>query len=215
MRAAALSARGRPAQNKLFVASTPIRETRSHLSRLKPLERLAFRYCHPAPPRAHPAASDPGCKECSVDDEDNLGRAITIDLMILCCSYAREWHEKLRELRESRAGLSLTVKTGPRSPERRNSERPEITIKPAFKLLREDQQTPLKVDPSGALNLSTGSPSPELSSPKSSPSPDTSQRISPSRSPQGYRPPSYTSVELCVVCGDRASGNSNPTASSS
>ena len=128
--------------------------------------------------------------------------------MILCCSYAREWHEKLRELRESRAGLSLTVKTGPRSPERRNSERPEITIKPAFKLLREDQQIPLKVDPSGALNLSTGSPSPELSSPKSSTSPDTSQRISPSRSPQGYRPPSYTSVELCVVCGDRASGNS-------
>ena len=61
LRAAALSARGRPAQNKLFVASTPIRETRSHLSRLKPLERLAFRYCHPAPPRAHLAASDPGC----------------------------------------------------------------------------------------------------------------------------------------------------------
>jgi hypothetical protein len=121
-------------------------------------------------------------------------------------NYAREWHEKLRELRESRAGLSLTVKTGPRSPERRNSERPEITIKPAFKLLREDQHIPLKVDPSGALNLSTGSPSPELSSPKSSTSPDTSQRISPSRSPQGYRPPSYTSVELCVVCGDRASG---------
>merc|ERR1719278_1955643 len=121
-------------------------------------------------------------------------------------NYAREWHEKLRELKESRAGLSLTVKTGPRSPERRNSERPEITIKPAFKLLREDQQTPLKVDPSGALNLSTGSPSPELSSPKSSTSPDTSQRISPSRTPQGYRPPSYTSVELCVVCGDRASG---------
>lgn len=131
-------------------------------------------------------------------------------MILLCCSYAREWHEKLRELRESRAGLSLTVKTGPRSPERRNSERPEITIKPAFKLLREDQQIPLKVDPSGALNLSTGSPSPELSSPKSSTSPDTSQRISPSRSPQGYRPPSYTSVELCVVCGDRASGNSNP-----
>ena len=54
------AARGRAAQNKLFVASTPIRETRSHLSRPKPLERLAFRYCHPAlPPRAHPAASDP------------------------------------------------------------------------------------------------------------------------------------------------------------
>ena len=126
-----------------------------------------------------------------------------------CFSYAREWHEKLRELRESRAGMTLTVKSGPRSPDRqrRNTgDRPEITIKPAFKLLREDHQPgPLKVDPSGALNLSTGSPSPELGSPKSS-SPDTSQRISPARSPQGYRPPSYTSVELCVVCGDRASG---------
>jgi len=123
-------------------------------------------------------------------------------------NYAREWQEKLRELRESRAGLSLTVRPGPRSPDhhRGSLDRPEITIKPAFKLLREDQQLPLKVDPSGALNLSTGSPSPELGSPKSSTSPDTSQRISPSRSPQGYRPASYTSVELCVVCGDRASG---------
>merc|ERR1719461_2392003 len=70
-----------------------------------------------------------------------------------------------------------------------------------------DAQSPLKVDPSGALNLSTGSPSPELTSPNSSSSPDTSSaRISPARSPQGYRPPSYNSVELCVVCGDRASG---------
>ena len=72
-----------------------------------------------------------------------------------------------------------------------------------------DAQSPLKVDPSGALNLSTGSPSPELTSPNSSNSPDTTlqtARISPARSPQGYRPPSYNSVELCVVCGDRASG---------
>ena len=138
-------------------------------------------------------------------------------------SYAREWHEKLRELKESRAGLSLTVKSGPRSPTRdallstaaAQSSKPEITIKPAFKLMRspphggkDAHTTPLKVDPSGALNLSTGSPSPELSSPTSATSPDTSTRISPApaRSPQGYRPPSYNSVELCVVCGDRASG---------
>jgi len=130
-------------------------------------------------------------------------------------NYAREWHEKLRELKESR-NLSLTVKSGPRSPTRDpHSAKPEITIKPAFKLLRSPShgkldvltgQSPLKVDPSGALNLSTGSPSPELTSPSS---PDTTQqtaRISPARSPQGYRPPSYNSVELCVVCGDRASG---------
>jgi len=137
-------------------------------------------------------------------------------------NYAREWHEKLRELKESRAGLSLTVKSGPRSPTRPgdallHSSKPEITIKPAFKLLSGAKDgthahtTPLKVDPSGALNLSTGSPSPELTSPNSghATSPDTSTRISPAppaRSPQGYRPPSYNSVELCVVCGDRASG---------
>ena len=60
---------------------------------------------------------------------------------------------------------------------------------------------PLKVEPNGALNLSTGSPSPELTSPASATSPDTSTRMSPgpARSPQGYRPPSYNSVELCVV----------------
>jgi len=133
-------------------------------------------------------------------------------------NYAREWHEKLRELRESRAGLSLTVKSGPRSPIREaqglreNLSKPEITIKPAFKLMRSpphiktEAHTPLKIDPSGALNLSTGSPSPDHTSPHSANSPDTSQRISPARSPQGYRPPSYNSVELCVVCGDRASG---------
>ena len=133
-------------------------------------------------------------------------------------NYAREWHEKLRELRQSRADLSMTVKQGPRSPIREaqglreNMSRPEITIKPAFKLMRspphiksEPQYTPLKIDPSGALNLSTGSPSPEHTSPNSATSPDTSHRISPARSPQGYRPPSYNSVELCVVCGDRAS----------
>lgn len=129
-------------------------------------------------------------------------------------NYAREWHEKLRELRESRAGLSLTVKSGPRSPVVGDhaGTMPEITIKPAFKLLKTEEHhmvktEPLKVDPSGALNLSTGSPSPpSLSSPNSATSPDTSH-VSPSaKSPQGYRPPSYTSVELCVVCGDRASG---------
>ena len=133
-----------------------------------------------------------------------------------CFSYAREWHEKLRELRQSRADLSMTVKQGPRSPIREapglreNMTRPEITIKPAFKLMShiktEPHNPPLKIDPSGALNLSTGSPSPEHTSPNSATSPDTSQRISPARSPQGYRPPSYNSVELCVVCGDRASG---------
>ena len=144
-------------------------------------------------------------------------------LNIFCFSYAREWHEKLRELKESRAGLSLTVKSGPRSPGGGavgglqalvpSQTKPEITIKPAFKLLKAEPGAapgPLKVDPHGALNLSTGSPSPELSSPTASAtSPDTSGgRMSPgaARSPQGYRPPSYNSVELCVVCGDRASG---------
>ena len=142
-------------------------------------------------------------------------------------SYAREWHEKLRELKESHgSGLTMTVKTGPRSPAREAlhtsaggvSSKPEITIKPAFKLLSSKTEsahiTPLKVDPSGALNLSTGSPSPELTSPNSATSPDTSTRISPAppaRSPQGYRPPSYNSVELCVVCGDRASGEWSST----
>ena len=133
-------------------------------------------------------------------------------------------------MKESHSGLTMTVKSGPRSPAALHvtgSSKPEITIKPAFKLLQRSPDssgvggavshahtTPLKVDPSsGALNLSTGSPSPELTSPNSATSPDTScTRISPApapaRSPQGYRPPSYNSVELCVVCGDRASGKS-------
>ena len=140
----------------------------------------------------------------------------------------------MRELKESRAGLTMTVKSGPpRSPGGggggrteplpgslagallAQSQKPEITIKPAFKLLAQAKQEPglhmpLKVEPNGALNLSTGSPSPELTSPTSATSPDTSTRMSPgpARSPQGYRPPSYNSVELCVVCGDRASGQS-------
>ena len=147
-------------------------------------------------------------------------------MLIFRFSYAREWHEKLRELKESRAGLTMTVKSGPRSPGGGGprealptslagallaTQKPEITIKPAFKLLAGTKQEPagphlpLKVDPHGALNLSTGSPSPELTSPNSATSPDTSTRMSPgpgARSPQGYRPPSYNSVELCVVCGD-------------
>lgn len=121
-------------------------------------------------------------------------------------NYAREWHEKLRTLRENQAGLSLSVKTGPRSPVvgEQTIIKPEITIKPPSKLFKTEDLSlvktePLKVDPSGALNLSTESPSPPYNA--SDTSPDTSQV-----SPQGYRPPSYTSSELCVVCGDRASG---------
>ena len=70
--------------------------------------------------------------------------------------------------------------------------KPEVSIKPAFKL----------EDESGVLNLSKGSETGWSPPPAS---PDT-MRPSPPRSPQGYRPPSYTSVEICVVCGDRASG---------
>ena len=71
-------------------------------------------------------------------------------MLIFRFSYAREWHEKLRELKESRAGLTMTVKSGPRSPGGggprealptslagallAQSQKPEITIKPAFKL---------------------------------------------------------------------------------
>ena len=121
-------------------------------------------------------------------------------------SFAREWHDRLRSLQENQAGLSLSVSTGPKFSlvEKNISTEPEQTIKPASKLFKpEDGQVvkiePLHVDPSGALNLSTDSPSPPYHA--SDTSPDTSQV-----SPQGYRPPSYTSSELCVVCGDRASG---------
>ena len=68
-------------------------------------------------------------------------------------------------------------------------------LKPSFKL----------EDESGALNLSKGRGGGEDWSPPPSSSPDTS-RGSPPRSPQGYRPPTYTRLEICVVCGDRASG---------
>ncbi len=72
--------------------------------------------------------------------------------------------------------------------------KPEVSIKPAFKL----------EDESGVLNLSKGSETGWSPPPAS---PDTMRPSPPrSHSPQGYRPPSYTSVEICVVCGDRASG---------
>ena len=78
--------------------------------------------------------------------------------------------------------------------------KPEVSIRPSFKM---ESRPPFKIesDESGALNLSKGS---EGWSPPPV-SPDT-QRPSPPRSPQGYRPPTYTSMEICVVCGDRASG---------
>ena len=88
--------------------------------------------------------------------------------------------------------------------------KPDVTIKPAYSSIKEE---------CGALNLSARSgsavkseggwsPPPSSGSPGSpgrSPPPSQGGYKAP-RSPQGYRPPTYTSLEICVVCGDRASG---------
>jgi hypothetical protein len=77
--------------------------------------------------------------------------------------------------------------------------KPEVSIKPSFK----------QEDETGVLNLSKGSGGGGLSETGWSPPPASPDKMRPSppRSPQGYRPPSYNSLEICVVCGDRASGN--------
>jgi len=69
---------------------------------------------------------------------------------------------------------------------------------------------------SGALNLTKGSltitPVTETGgglkgwSPPSPPAVGGGGNVASPKSPQGYRPASYNSSDLCVVCGDRASG---------
>ena len=77
---------------------------------------------------------------------------------------------------------------------------PELSIRPSGLKVEAEES-------GGALNLSKGSegwspPPPAVRSASS----EGVLRPSPPRSPQGYRPPTYTSLEICVVCGDRASG---------
>ncbi|XP_023327363.1 uncharacterized protein LOC111700623 [Eurytemora carolleeae] len=135
-------------------------------------------------------------------------------------SYAKSWQENLKRLQ--RPEISLSIR--PPSSEFNQSLRPppcsEFSLRPppsiSLSILNSSSLCDPKLefnseikssfkleDESGALNLSKGGG--EDWSPPPSTSPDTS-RSSPPRSPQGYRPPTYTSLEICVVCGDRASG---------
>ena len=146
------------------------------------------------------------------------------------CSYAREWQNKLRELQTSKAAEALLA-----SKRKDSSPTPIISITPSFSNSKSPkssrtspprkQESPIKMDSNGALNLAS-SPSPTDFSPAMSSamslvaSADTSHgQVS---SPGGGRsPPNFTAgsrggngsssfgVEICVVCGDRASGKKN------
>ena len=76
-----------------------------------------------------------------------------------------------------------------------------------------DRDLSPSAEESGALNLTKGSAAAGKGwSPPSPPGPGTpssgqaNHHIATPKSPQGYRPASYNSSDLCVVCGDRASG---------
>ena len=149
-------------------------------------------------------------------------------IFLQCFSYAREWQAKLRELQESTQKLSnnrrspckdlgplplpLTLTTsssnhGP-APIVSITASPKRTSPHGTKVKAE---AVIKMDSNGALNLAS-SPSPpahvhELTSTSDSPL---------RRSPNGginmsNRPTINYGVEMCVVCGDRASGKTKRT----
>ncbi len=153
---------------------------------------------------------------------------LTGSLSFSFCSYAREWQAKLRELQETTAATNNSNKSKALAlPFRRRSPSkdlppsiatslplplalppppaPIVSITPTKKASpprgrggNNNKDSPIKMDSNGALNLAA-SPSP--------PPPDTSN--SPSRNtPPGPRPHQSFGVEMCVVCGDRASGKS-------
>ena len=151
------------------------------------------------------------------------------DNYFLFSSYAREWQAKLKELRDNKAlavsaaaallscpSVTASANTGSKRIPSPITSTPLVSITPSYTKKsnglksppRGGKQSPIKMDSSGALNLASPSPAPSDLTTTSSPSmPDTSVS---SRSPTGFVPSGRASgqfgVEICVVCGDRASG---------
>ena len=154
---------------------------------------------------------------------------------ILFYSYAREWQAKLRELQESNKLNNKSVSSNPlrRSPSKDGSNispdfsrlplppglnnhgpTPSVSITPSKRSsppfngngnqnqnrnnFVKSELSPIKMDSNGALNL-VSSPSPPSMS-ADSPTSRTSPNLSQARPQVNY------GVEMCVVCGDRASG---------
>jgi len=150
-------------------------------------------------------------------------------------SYAREWQAKLRELQESNKLNNKIVSNNPlrRSPSKDGSNfspdfsrlplppglnnhgpTPSVSITPSKRSsppfngngnqnqnrnhFVKTELSPIKMDSNGALNL-VSSPSPPSMS-ADSPTSRTSPNLSQARPQVNY------GVEMCVVCGDRASG---------
>lgn len=141
------------------------------------------------------------------------------------CSYAREWQNKLKELQNCKAAAAAALlnshkgKPVAKETSLSLSGTPNVSITPSFskspkKSPPRKQESTIKMDSNGALNLAS-SPSPtDLSS-------SAISMVASADSPAsrtGRSPPSFASqsrnsgsfgVEICVVCGDRASGESS------
>lgn len=135
-------------------------------------------------------------------------------------NYAREWQAKLRELQESTNKNHKSPSATRRSPSKDSVlplpplaglTPPIVSITPSNKrssppAVKVKSDSQIKMDSNGALNLAS-TPSPPSMDLASS-TPDSPSRKSPvstypgaPRAPQGG-----FGVEMCVVCGDRASG---------
>ena len=151
-------------------------------------------------------------------------------------SYAREWQAKLRELQESNKlnkssprrspskdsisscggngtllplppGLNNHVGPTPSvsiTPSKRSSP-PGFSVKSVKSLKTE--LSPIKMDSNGALNLVSSPSPPNLMTDLTSTTADSpTSRRSPTLPQNVSRPQVNYGVEMCVVCGDRASG---------
>ena len=155
----------------------------------------------------------------------NRGDLLTIIFFSLSsfCSYAREWQAKLRELQESTNKIHKSPSASRRSPSKDSLlplpsslaglTPPIVSITPSNKrssppAVKVKSDSQIKMDSNGALNLAS-TPSPPSMELASS-TPDSPSRKSPvSTYPGAPRPPQGGfGVEMCVVCGDRASGTS-------
>ena len=130
-------------------------------------------------------------------------------------SYAQSWQESLKRLQANSGGgihpsTEISLMIAPPSSVKSESPPPNAGD---TRLSLGDRDLSPSAEESGALNLTKGSAAAGKGwSPPSPPGPGTpssgqaNHHIATPKSPQGYRPASYNSSDLCVVCGDRASG---------
>ena len=153
-----------------------------------------------------------------------------ISFLLFHFSYAREWQAKLRELQES---TKLNKNNSPRRSPSKDSNSPlplppglnihgptpSVSITPSkrssppFSIKGnpnnsvKSELSPIKMDSNGALNLVSSPSPPSLMTELTSASADSpTSRRSPTLPQNVARPQVNYGVEMCVVCGDRASG---------